>query len=130
MLTKMYGEQRPVTLREISRQERIPEKFLVQIFLLLRKAGLLRSQMGMYGGYFLARSPDQISFAEVIRVLDGSPAPVPCLDYGAPYHRCPEEEGCRVRGVMISVNEAVEGILNHTTLADACHGQGHAAPKV
>jgi Rrf2 family protein len=78
--------------------------------------------MGMHGGYFLAKSPDQITFAEVIRVLDGSWAPVFCVDKETP-ETCPEENHCCVRGVMLEVHEAVDGILSHTTLADACQGQ-------
>jgi Rrf2 family protein len=120
-LSRLHGEERPASIREIAHQENIPEKFLVQILFALKMAGLLRCRMGMHGGYLLAKPPEEITFADVIRVLEGSLAPSPCVDKALDFH-CPEENGCGVRGVMREVHEAVEQVLNHTTLADACHG--------
>src|SRR5262252_6922364 len=81
----------PVLIAEIADREEIPKKFLELILAELKQHGFVRSRKGRGGGYFLAVSPERISLAGVIRVLDGPIAPVPCLSRTA-YRRC---EGCR-----------------------------------
>ena len=130
-LTRHYPQRKWMTVREISLQERIPEKFLVQILLTLKRAGLVRSRMGSRGGYTLARPPEEITFAEVIRVLDGPLAPVSCLEEGSRF-QCAQQPRCRVQGVMQEVHEAVLRILGNTTFADVCPeclGTQHQAPS-
>ncbi|HHT9151813.1 MAG TPA: RrF2 family transcriptional regulator, partial [Candidatus Wujingus californicus] len=79
-----------VQIKEISTKERIPQKFLENILLTLRKVGVLNSKMGLKGGYELARSPDLITLGEVIRALDGAIAPVDCVSKIS-YKPCSEE---------------------------------------
>ncbi len=106
-----------VQIKEISSTEKLPTKFLENILLSLRKAGILRSKMGLRGGYSLARPPEQITLGEVIRVLDGTIAPMGCVSR-IEYERCPEEIGCAVKSVMQDVRNAVARVLDDTTLAD------------
>ena len=75
-------------IEELSRQENIPIKFLEQILLSLRNAGLLASKRGVGGGYRMARRPDEISVGEVIRALDGPFTPLPCASATARRERC------------------------------------------
>ena len=108
-----------VQIKDISAQEKIPTKYLEQILLALKNAGLLQSKMGVGGGYYLAKSPEQINLGQIIRVLDGPLAPIRCVSHMA-YEPCgcPDEETCGLRMVMGDVRDAIADILENTTLAD------------
>ena len=104
----------------LAQSQRIPKKFLELILLELRNAGILGSKKGKGGGYFLARSPASVSIGEVIRSLDGSLAPVPCVSQSA-YRTCEEcndEATCGIRAVMQSVRDATAHILDRESLAN------------
>ncbi len=111
-----------VQIREISQHEQIPAKFLEQILLALKNAGLLHSKMGVGGGYYLARPPSEISLGNIVRVLDGPLAPVKCVSQMA-YEPCgcPDEETCGLRLVMGDVRNAISNLLDGTSLADVTH---------
>ncbi|CAG1001708.1 HTH-type transcriptional regulator CymR [Anaerolineales bacterium] len=106
-------------IKEISLRENISVKFLEQILLTLKNAGLLHSKMGVGGGYYLARSAGEITLGQIFRVLDGPVAPIKCVSQMA-YEPCgcPDEETCGLRLVMGDVRNAIVDILDRTTLAD------------
>jgi Rrf2 family protein len=106
-------------IKEISMREQISVKFLEQILLTLKNAGLLHSKMGVGGGYYLARSASEITLGQIFRVLDGPVAPIKCVSQMA-YEPCgcPDEETCGLRLVMGDVRNAIVDILDHTSLAD------------
>jgi len=108
-----------VQIKDISIQEKIPIKYLEQILLALKNAGLLHSKMGVGGGYYLAKSPEHISLGQIIRVLDGPLAPIRCVSRMA-YEPCgcPDEETCGLRMAMGDVRDAIANILDQTTLAE------------
>lgn len=108
-----------IQLREIAQREQIPAKFLEQILLTLKNAGLVRSRLGAGGGYYLARPASEITLGQIVRVLDGSLAPIRCVSHMA-YERCvcPDEETCGLRLAMLEVRNSIADILDHTTLAD------------
>jgi Rrf2 family protein len=111
---------RPNSLIQIStvaQRTNIPEKFLEQILLALRNGGVLKSKRGVEGGYSLAKGPDEITLGEVVRLLDGPLAPIPCVSHSA-YERCscPDEESCGLRIAMQQVRDAIAGILDNYTL--------------
>jgi Rrf2 family protein len=109
----------PVLISELADREAIPKKFLEAILLELKRHGILESRKGKGGGYFLRRPADDITFGEVIRVLDGPLAAVPCVSQTA-YMKCAEcldEQSCGVRLAMKQVRDATARILDHTTLA-------------
>ena len=115
---------RPVPLRDLAEHNRLPAKFLEQIFVTLRNAGIVHSQTGPGGGYTLGRKADSITMGEVIRVLDGRLAPVSCLsqiDY-APCS-CPDEKSCLLRQAMAPVRQAIVDVVDHTSLADVANGR-------
>jgi len=121
------GETRQVAL--ISEEEQIPRKFLEAIMSDLRRAGLVRSVRGNLGGYQLARPADLISFAEVIRVTDGPLSMLPCVSRNF-YQRCEDcrdEFACQLRALFSEVRDAVTGILDNRTLADALHRESEAS---
>jgi len=108
-------------ISEISKERAIPKKFLEQILLELKRAGIVMSRRGRLGGYVLLRSPDQVTFGEVLRLIDGPIAPLPCLSKIA-YRRCTDcaDEGtCEIRHVFARVTIATREVLDTTTLADA-----------
>jgi Rrf2 family protein len=108
-----------VQIKEIAEREHIPAKFLEQILLTLKNAGLLQSRMGIGGGYHLARPADQITLGHIVRVLDGPLAPLRCVSQMA-YEPCgcPDEQTCGLRMVMGDVRNAIANVLDQTTLAD------------
>lgn len=108
-----------VQIKDIAERQQIPSKFLEQILLTLKNAGLLRSKMGVGGGYYLAKPADQINLGQIVRILDGPLAPVRCVSQMA-YEPCgcPDEETCGLKLVMSDVRNAIADILDHTSLAD------------
>ena len=117
-LTGRYGGE-PMQIREVADTAKVPEKFLEQILLTLRNAGLLQSRRGAGGGYSLIRDPAAVDLAQVIRIIDGPLAPTSCVSKWAPV-RCPEEAQCALRGVMLEVRNAISDILENTSLASLC----------
>jgi len=106
-------------IKDISERENIPTKFLEQILLALKNAGLLQSKMGFGGGYHLARPASEINLGQIVRVLDGPLAPIRCVSQMA-YEPCdcPDEQTCGLRMVMGDVRNAIANILDNTSLAD------------
>jgi Rrf2 family transcriptional regulator, cysteine metabolism repressor len=107
----------PQHIHDISMAQDIPERFLEQILLQLKRAGYLRSRKGPQGGYFLSRSPERISVAEVIRVMDGPLAPIDCVSVTA-HELCPKEDTCGLKGLWKETRDAIAAILERTSLAD------------
>ena len=110
----------PTLIADLARDERIPKKFLELILLALKNKGVLQSKKGKGGGYYLGRPPAKISMGEVVRLLEGPLAPVPCVSVMA-YAKCEEcidEQTCGIRLVMKDVRDAIADILDGTTLAD------------
>jgi Rrf2 family protein len=115
------AHQRPgalIQIATVAQRTNIPEKFLEQILLALRNGGVLRSKRGVEGGYSLAKPSDQITLGEVIRLLDGPLAPIPCVSLTA-YERCscPDEESCGLHIAMKQVRDALAGILDSYQLS-------------
>lgn len=111
----------PQMISEISREQAIPKKFLEQILLELKRHGIVASRRGRTGGYVLLRAPDEVTFGEVLRLIDGPIAPLPCLSKVA-YRRCADcadEGSCEIRRVFARVAIATREVLDRTTLADA-----------
>jgi Rrf2 family protein len=110
-----------VMIAEIAAEARVPRKFLEQILLELKKRGIVHSHRGKHGGYGLGRPPDKISFAEVIRVIDGPLALAPCASVTA-YRRCDDcvdEATCTLHRVLVAVRDATADILENRTLVEA-----------
>lgn len=108
-------------IADLAEQEHIPKKFLELILLDLRNSGILTSKKGKGGGYSLRKPPEEITFGQVIRTLDGPLAPTPCVSQMA-YQRCDEcvdEFTCGIRAVMKEVRDTTAAILDNTSLADA-----------
>jgi Rrf2 family protein len=110
----------PVLISQLAERDALPKKFLEAILLDLKRHGFVESRKGKGGGYYLRRGPEEITFGEVIRVLEGPLALVPCVSQTA-YAECLEcidEPTCGVRLAMQQVRDATAEILDGTTLAD------------
>ena len=112
---------KPMLIADIAEQADVPRKFLEQILLELKKRGIVHSHRGKFGGYTLGRAPEDVSFAEVIRTMDGPLALSPCASRTA-YRKCDDcrdEVTCALRRVLLNVRDATAEILEHHTLAHA-----------
>jgi len=118
-LSKKYG-QGPVLISDLAAEEGIPKKFLELILLDLKNQGILQSKKGKGGGYFLGKNPDSVTLGQVIRILDGPLAPLPCVSQTA-YRKCDEcedETTCGIRIVMKEVRDATARIVDGVSLAN------------
>src|SRR5216110_2151352 len=106
-------------ISELASKEKLPIKFLEQIFTQLKAGGYVASRRGKFGGYSLARPMSQIKFGAVIRLIDGALAPIRCVSQTS-YARCscPDENHCGLRILMFDVRNAISAILDRYTLAD------------
>lgn len=115
------GDQKqPLQILEIATSHNIPKKFLEQILLDLKREGIVRSLRGKTGGYLLLRPATDVTFGEVLRIIDGPLAPLPCLSITA-YRRCDDCDGevsCEIRHVFHRVAEAERAVLFSATIAD------------
>ncbi|MEO6917383.1 MAG: Rrf2 family transcriptional regulator [Chitinophagaceae bacterium] len=111
----------PILISEISIKKKIPLKFLENILLELRKAGVLESKKGKGGGYQFAMDPKDVSLARVMRLLDGPIALLPCVSLNF-YEKCKDcdELVCGLNRMMIQVRDATLQVLEHKSLADLC----------
>ena len=117
-LAEKYN-QGPVLISDISKHRAIPLKFLENILLELKKAGILDSTKGKGGGYFLRKAPSEIKVANVIRLVNGPIAMLPCVSLYF-YERCKncDEQHCGLHDMMIEVRDATLNILENRTLSD------------
>ncbi len=119
VLGKNFG-QAPMQISRIASEEHIPKKFLEQILLDLRNAGLLYSKKGAGGGYGLVKDPSEINVVQILRLTGGPIALLPCVSLNF-YQKCDEcisEETCGVRDVFLEVRNATLKILSETSIAD------------
>lgn len=106
-------------IKEMAESENIPRKFLEQILLQLKAGGLITSRRGRDGGYEMLKLPQEITFGQILRLVDGPIAPLPCLSRTA-YRRCDDcqsEEACGVRAGFAPAYEAMVDSLEATTIA-------------
>lgn len=113
----LHHDEGAFHIRDISAAQDIPERYLEQILLQLKRAGYLRSRKGPHGGYSLAKPPSRISVAEVIRAMDGPLAPIGCVSVTAKAF-CAREVSCGLKGLWKEVRDAIASILERTTFED------------
>jgi Rrf2 family protein len=120
VLAKVFLDKKPVRISHIADQEKIPRKFLEAILLDLKRQGFVASKMGVTGGYYLAKHPEEIMLSHVIRATGGPISMLPCVSLNF-YEKCEEclsEELCSLRQVALEVREASLKILSKTSLSD------------
>lgn len=116
-----HGGGQPTQIKDISRRQRISQRYLEQIFNKLLKAGLLKSRRGPRGGYVLTRDPSEISVGEIIAAAQGPIVPVKCLDRTA---ECPPDceisDNCVTVHVWRKTQELLTDYYNSVTVGDLC----------
>ena len=118
-LAQRYGSGSVQTV-EIAERQSIPEPYLNQLLATLGKFGFIRSRRGPQGGHVLAKAPHEISLGMVMAGLEGTAAPLDCIDEPA---ECNLSRICAQREVWRSVEDAVQSVLNSTTIADLANRQ-------
>jgi len=118
-LARRYGEG-PIHLADIAETQNIPGKFLTVILSELSREGLIATQRGRDGGYWLALPPMDIRYGDILRMTNGALALVPCASRFAhePCKNCVPEETCELRRIMLLVRDETAAILDRLTLAD------------
>lgn len=113
-------ENLPTTISKIAESEKISHKYLESILLTLRKSGILASKKGKGGGYYLLKKPKEIRMVDIMRLLEGPIAMVPCvsLNYYEKCEDCVDENTCVVHRLMIDVRDASLNVFNNKTLND------------
>ena len=122
-LVMLSGVEKGVSLSiaEIAAEQRIPKKFLEQILLELKRHGIVESRRGKVGGYLMLRRPEDVTYGEVLRLIDGPIAPLPCLSIIA-YKKCEDckdETSCEIRKVFANVAAATREVLDKTSILDS-----------
>jgi Rrf2 family protein len=117
-IARNEAEDSSIFASEIAKNENIPQKFLESILRELCNQRILVSKRGRYGGYRLLRPPADISFTEIMRIMDGPVALMPCvsLNYYTPCDECKQEEHCVIRAVFLQVRDATLDIFNSATI--------------
>ena len=121
-----FGEG-PILVKDISRRQEFSDRYLEQILTRLKAAGLVRVVRGARGGFFLARQPSEITVIEIIRIMEGSTAPVECIDH-ADY--CSRSEHCVTREVWTELKSAIDGVLESITLQNLVERQRECQKQV
>ncbi len=116
-LARKHGEG-PITIGVIAQEENIPQKFLEAILLELKNAGLLSSKKGKGGGYYMIKETSEVTMADIMRLMDGPIALLPCVSYKH-YERCDEckdENTCSIRRVFFDVRNKTVDMLKEASL--------------
>jgi len=129
LLARESRDGPPVPMSRIARDAQVPRKFLEIILTELKGANLVVSTRGKQGGFHLARPAHLISFGDIIRVIEGPLALIPCVSRTA-YKRCKDcrdESTCEIRRAMMTVRDDTARILDGTSLAEAVADDREAA---
>ena len=114
------GEQKPVRSTVIANKESIPQRFLENILLYLKKLGILGSKLGKSGEYYLIKRPEEVKLSDIVRHFEDAIAMLYCVSEKQyqPCEFCKDEATCKIKGVFKEIRDATVGILEKTTLRD------------
>ncbi len=110
-----------VRIKSIAQRQDISEKYLEQIITYLNRAGYVKSTRGAQGGYRLAKSPEEYTVGMILRLTEGSLAPVACLD--GDMNECVRQENCVTLELWKQLDDAIKGVVDRITLADLVQWQ-------
>ena len=116
----LHQSEEPILLKDIARRQQISLRYLEQLMSPLITGGVVRSTRGPKGGVSLAKTPEEIKLSEVIQFLEGSVAPVECVNNPG---TCPRSDLCVTRDVWAEMEKAMSGVLESTTLQDLVERQ-------
>ena len=113
----MNEQDSPIAAHTIAEREGLSERYLEQLMVPLKRAGLVKSVRGAQGGYIMARNPQDITAGDIIRVLEGPIAPVECVSESNP-EACSRADFCVTRSLWTKVRDSIAEVLDSYTLAD------------
>ena len=118
-LAREYGKG-PIQIKEIAEEEKIPQNFLENILLELRKLGILGSKLGKSGGYYLLKKPEEVNLAEIVRHFEGTIALMYCVSEKAyqPCEFCKDESTCGIRKVFKEIRDTTYQIMENSKLSE------------
>lgn len=117
----------PIRLKDVAKRQEISEKYLEQIISILNKAGYVRSIRGPQGGYVLQRQPSEYTVGMILRLTEGSLAPVECVEYED--ISCSRQEDCVTRTLWKRLNDAINSVVDNVTLEDLMDWQAVKADE-
>lgn len=117
----MYNTGEPISLKDVANRQEISEKYMEQIISMLTKAGLVQSIRGAQGGYMLRRKPSEYTVGEILRVTEGSMAPIECVSENRV--ECEREAQCATIKLWEMLNDAIKGVIDKVTLDDLVEWQ-------
>lgn len=117
----MNASGEPVRIKDVSRRQEVSEKYLEQIISILNKAGYVKSIRGPKGGYTLARPAKDYTAGMILRLTEGSMAPVSCLEFEV--NDCPRQEQCATLELWKRLDEAIKSVVDSVTLEDLVEWQ-------
>ncbi|MCR5625925.1 MAG: Rrf2 family transcriptional regulator [Lachnospiraceae bacterium] len=112
----LHNDGEYVKVKEISSRQQISEKYLEQIIAILNKAGYVKSLRGAKGGYMIADSPEKYTIGMILRLTEGSMAPVACLEEGA--EECKRSGVCETVSIWKTLTDAINEVVDNITIAD------------
>lgn len=113
----LNNSDKPIRIKEIAKRQEISDKYLEQIISVLNKARYVRSVRGPQGGYLLARKPEEYTVGMILRLTEGSMAPVDCID-DCLDGGCSRMDTCATAMVWHKLNDAISNVIDNITLAD------------
>ncbi|MDD2971376.1 MAG: Rrf2 family transcriptional regulator [Lachnospiraceae bacterium] len=119
LATNNNGEY--IKVKQIAKRQEISEKYLEQIIAVLNKAGYVKSVRGAQGGYKIAKEPQNYTVGMILRLTEGSLSPVACLDDEK--NECDRCDTCETLTVWKQLNDAINGVVDHVTIADLVENQ-------
>ena len=120
-----YIEKEMIKRKQISKNQRIPDSYLENILILLKNGGIINSNRGRHGGYFLNKPAEQTTLYEVIRALEGRTEIEECLDNVA---QCKYNDCCKLKKVWEELLNVQKNILENVTVADLISSDGNDSP--
>ena len=131
VLAREYGKG-PILIADLAENERIPRKFLELILLELKRKRILQSKKGKGGGYYLYKKPEDVALIDVVRLMDGAIAMLPCvsLNYYEPCEECRDEKTCGIRDAFIGVRDETLKILAESSLAKIVKRQREMGKRI
>lgn len=121
-IAERSGDKKPVSIKDIAARQQISDKYLEQIIALLNGAGYVRSVRGPQGGYLLRKEPKEYTVGMILRLTEGTLAPVACVEEDAV--SCEREESCATMKLWKELYDAISGVVDRVTLADLLEWQG------
>jgi Rrf2 family cysteine metabolism transcriptional repressor len=123
----LNGDNGPITIHAIAQRQEISERYLEQLLIPLKQAGMVKSVRGSQGGYVLGRAPQDISVGDIIRVMEGPLAPVECVSELNP-DECKRADMCVTRIIWAKLRDSITEILDSYSLLDLAN-EYHSMPK-